>query len=366
MAACVAYAPHLLPSIETSTTMLTSLFSGLNVGTDKTNAHMILVKFDATRDGARMASTIQAYQNGRNNPPAVLTISVGDELPTAFLNSPNVPIRDQDKVDFGRVFLTKMAASNVAVIAAAGNTGTGQPASSVLFTTTPQRRSSQSSQMVTVGAADEEGVRAPFSEFRGTQNNMVSLYNIGTNVLVPLVGQDANGSPLLTTYSYVEGTSVAAPLTAGILSSMMSRDSTINSGNAKQKLIASAQTRKGLNWPADQAGDAVVPRIANDVEVSCTLAAGAQPDAVNVPPWFDFFDGGANLGLWKVSAQSQPLLSDYLLDAPAGVSPFLIVSLATATKALLIPNRLQRAAFSCREASNLHLPRLHFLMRSLT
>jgi subtilisin family serine protease len=138
--------------------------------------------------------------------------------------------------------------------------------------------------LIVVGATDANGQRAWFSEFRDGGTGALAVYCIGENVMIPFVGPN-NANDV---YGMESGTSFAAPLVAGLLSSMMARDATITVDTAKTRLQQVGQSKKGMGWPADMPGAAIVPRMATDTEASCSVPEGQEPEEMFTATWYDW------------------------------------------------------------------------------
>jgi subtilisin family serine protease len=269
----------------------------MNVGVDRTGVFLTLVKVNSNRDMVRLARTLLRTQAANNDAATVISMSISWGMNPRFQGVP--------KRDFGPYFLARMPSANVAVVVAAGNSAL-EPDNTVnntLRADSPQVHGGPNSPMILVGAADEDGNRAIFSEYRDGGTGKVSLYTIGTNIMVPFPLSKNSGRGSDVSYLFRAGTSYATPLTAGILTNLMGRDNTVTALNAKARLIAIATQRKGINWPIDLPGAPIVPRMATDLEVACIDPnPGPQPDPLYTATWYDWQGGVTRQYRWSMTA----------------------------------------------------------------
>jgi hypothetical protein len=257
-------------------------------------------------------SPIILARQAQTNRAAVISQSTSWPVPTVM--TVNGVALNPAILDFGRVWIQRMTAANVAVLVAAGNTG-AQPVSSLL-TQSPMVSGGGASPMIVVGATDANGNRAPFSEYRDGGNNIVALLAIGTNVQIPYWSQTPAYS-LGTAYTNGDGTSLATPMIAGILGNLMSRDPTVTGLNARYRLTQIALARKGGGWLIEPPSQFVIPRMATDTEISCQLAQGQAPAALYTATWYPW--SSAPTAYVQPAAAVQGL-ADYLQAVPANVS----------------------------------------------
>jgi hypothetical protein len=265
-----------------------------------------LIKIQRITDMCRhVIPSILEIQDNRGNTasPAILVIASSWTVPDDVLDNPNLAPGDPNRVDFGAVILQLLNPAGVIVMAAAGNTaGSGSNA----LERTPQKHGGDTTSMIVVGATDELGQRASFSEFRDNGQGIVSVYCIGTDILIPFITTKSTRR-----YIFQDGTSLAAPLAAGVLSSLISRDGTVTTANAKARLQQLGQQKKGVGWPIDAGAPAVVPRLATDNEPSCLLAEGQQPAPLFTATWVSWAGRPSNVAFaWGAAAQQA--LPDYL------------------------------------------------------
>ncbi len=131
-----------------------------------------------------------------------------------------------DYADPLKMAVDMLTASGLIVVCASGNSGTGNLKSPAISPT-----------VISVGAVDEKNRVAKFSS-KGIYHGYArpDLYAIGTNV----VGISANG-----TYATMSGTSVSAPVIAGVCCLLKEKNRNLTPYNAKQMLLRHAKVVDG-------------------------------------------------------------------------------------------------------------------------
>jgi len=163
--------------------------------------------------------------------------------------------------------LAALAKANIAVVIAAGNNAETNPD---LTQNSPQKWGGSSTPYIVVGAADQNGLRGPFSNYRDSnRKGIFSLYNHGVNVL----------SVLPETSSFFksqDGTSQAAALTSGLLSALIGQGQATPQ-LAKETLQRIGTTKKGPSWLVDNQRLPVVPPATTNNEIPCPT--GMSPNS---------------------------------------------------------------------------------------
>ncbi len=174
----------------------------------------------------------------------------------------------------------------------------------------------------------KNGQRAAFSEYRDNKKGILSVYTIGTNILCP--SQNKKGK---NRYKFSEGTSLSTPLTAGLLSLMMSQNPAVTAKSAKTVLQDLGRTRKGEGWPADLLGAPIVPRMATDLEVTCNPVLPQPP--LYTATWYDWATRVSNI-IYPLPSPDLFGLASYLADEDVWTRPFVSHCLFFALEFVLI------------------------------
>ncbi|KAH8821903.1 peptidase S8/S53 domain-containing protein, partial [Xylogone sp. PMI_703] len=271
-------------------TAVASLIAGTIAGVNRA-ANLIPIRFDARISNAQQVNSsvktlsrafpgILKLHKSKGNPKAIINISFG--MPAFMFSQGNkfVSLLEGSKADPFPKFLQECTAANIAVVMSAGNDAATNPD---LTQSSPRRWAKSSTPYVVVGAADQNGKRAPFSNYVDPAGaGILSLYNLGVNVVSALAGGN-------TFFKAQSGTSHATALTSGVLSILMSQG-LATASSAKSVLQNIGTQKKGLNWPADVQGLPVIPRAATNHEITCP--AGMSPSTQS--PFRATFANGAN------------------------------------------------------------------------
>jgi hypothetical protein len=170
--------------------------------------------------------------------------------------------------------LGRLSAANVVIVASAGNSATAD-----ISADSPRRFGGANTNMIVVGSANENGLRAPTSTFLDSSgNNILSIYAQGVNVMCAFPTDEAP----FTKYISDDGTSFATAQISGLVSIYLALGMA-NVGNVKSFLLQQAVTQKGLDWPFDQ-GELTHPRAGIAVQVTCTPTDTADIPFATVPP----------------------------------------------------------------------------------
>jgi hypothetical protein len=283
------------------------------------------------RDLVRVGLRLQQQQKINRNAPAILSMSIYWNI-TSRADGLGQVLKD-----YGPHFLDRMTNVGVAVLLAVGNTAelSDTPANNTLKGSSPQIYGGPQSPMILVGATNEQGQRADFSEYRDGGSGKLSIYAIGTNILVPGSIQDGFTSD----YVFKSGSSFSTPLVAGILANLMSRDGSVTATTAKARLQSLAIKNRGGNWPLDLPKAPVVPRIANDVYVDCLspLMQGDLPDPLYTATWYDW-PTNTFLELQTAVPSIQPIRTWYD-SVLANIQTLVRVSFPSASFASCFPSR---------------------------
>ena len=169
------------------------------------------------------------------NPVKILNLSLGG-------SNPICPKLYQDAFN-------KLAAANVSVVVAAGNSG--QDASLA----TP----ANCNNVITVAAMDKEGNRSYYSNY-GEKVDIIApggeTWNLSSGILS--TSNSGTTSPTADIYEFYQGTSMATPHAAGVLALIRSANPNLTAKQAAQILVESARAFPRGNCNTTQCGAGVL------------------------------------------------------------------------------------------------------------
>jgi hypothetical protein len=185
---------------------------------------------------------------------------------------PVIPSQALNTMDPFRDIVNRFTGLAVLVVAS-GNDPTAD-----LATATPQTNGGANTDMIVVGAASLNHLRAPFSTFLdSSKDDILTIYGPGVDV----VAADLAPTFPFARYTTTSGSSHATAIVAAIISIYLTLGMT-SINNAKAFLLQQAITLKGNNWPPDQ-GSLTHPRAGIAVQVTCTPTVSTDIPFATVP-----------------------------------------------------------------------------------
>ncbi|MFN2569494.1 MAG: S8 family serine peptidase, partial [Candidatus Dormibacteria bacterium] len=216
--------------------MVADTNNGVGIASVAPDARALVIKA-LDRNGSGTTDTVArgiryavAYRGSSGERVRVINLSIGSDLPALLSVLGSAAMRDA---------ITYAAQNDVAVAAAAGNTGNGLLSANDY--------GSIAGVALVVGAVNRDGARAPYS----TDGNIFAPGGDSSG------GSDPKHEILSTTigqhYAFAEGTSFSAPHAAGVLAQLIATG--YNAADARRRILATPANRAGL--PELDAGAAV-------------------------------------------------------------------------------------------------------------